>query len=278
MRLRRALDKARKFRKSGQQDAANSSDILSVHHDKEYFEESLLDKNCEQAPGWEQPTYKQSSQIILDSDHLRKNRCPCYFPEAVEADHFKVLRTQIMLRAQEKGWNTVMITSALPGEGKTFTAVNLAMIFSREFCQTVLLVDADLKNQSIHNVMGFESKVGLVDYLIDDMPFSDIMVWPGVDKMTVISGGKTLHDSTELIGSPKMKTLVSEMKSRYLDRYVFFDVPPILGRADALAFAPLVDCIIMVVEAGRTSLRDIRESLNMIPQEKFMGFVMNRYR
>ena len=75
-----------------------------------------------------------------------------------------------------------------------------------------------------------------------------------------------------------MKDLVLEMKNRYEDRYVLFDVPPILGGADALAFAPLVDCILMVVETGKTSMNDIKHALSLIPQDKFLGFVMNRHR
>jgi protein-tyrosine kinase len=117
----------------------------------------------------------------------------------------------------------------------------------------------------------------LVDYVLDNCPIKEMIVWPGVEKMTFISGGKTLQGSSELLGSPKMKELVAEMKTRYPDRYVIFDVPPVLSAADALAFAPLVDHVVMVVKAGDTPLPDIKEALKMLPQEKILGIVLNRH-
>jgi non-specific protein-tyrosine kinase len=169
-----------------------------------------------------------------------------------------------------------MITSAMPGEGKTLTAINLAFVFAREFNQTVLLVDSDLRQQKIHRCLGLPNGAGLADYLLDDRPLKDLIVWPGVERLTVISGGRTIRESTELIGSPKMKDLVAEMKSRYDDRYVFFDVPPLLSGADALAFAPFVSAILMVVQAGRTSIQHVQKALDLLPKDKFLGFVLNR--
>jgi len=102
------------------------------------------------------------------------------------------------------------------------------------------------------------------------------MVWPRVDKLTFISGGRSVQESSELLGSPRMKELVAGMKTRYADRYVLFDVPPVLNGADALSFAPHVDHIILVVEAGRTQHDDIRRALDLLPREKILGLVLNR--
>ena len=200
----------------------------------------------------------------------------CISPDAPEIDSYKVVRTQIQQRARENGWNTVMVTSVQPGEGKTLTSINLAMTFAKEFNHTVLLVDCDLRRQNIHQYLGLSSDTGLIDYLRDGRPLKDLIIWPSIEKLTLISGGRTIQDSTELLGSPRMKSLVTEMKARYEDRFVFFDVPPILAGADAIAFAPLVDCILMVVEAGRTSIHDIKRALELIPKDKFIGFVLNR--
>jgi non-specific protein-tyrosine kinase len=199
-------------------------------------------------------------------------------PDATEIESYKVLRTQILQRTRERGANTLMITSALPGEGKTLTAINLAFVFAREFNQTVLLVDADLRQQRIHRFLGLPNGAGLVDYLRDELPLEDLIVWPGVESLILISGGRTINESTELISSPRMKALVSELKSRYSDRYIFFDVPPILSGADALAFAPLVDAIIVLVEADKTAMPSVKKALELIPREKFLGLVLNRYK
>jgi protein-tyrosine kinase len=222
------------------------------------------------------PVYRHSRDLRLDRERAIANRCVCLDDTSREIDQYRVLRTQVLQRTRPKGWNTVMITSARPGEGKTVTAINLAVTFAKEFNQTALLVDCDLKNQRIADYLGLPSSLGLVDYLVYDQPMQDLIVWPGIDKLTLISGGRTIQDSTELLGSPRMAELVQEMKNRYDDRYVFFDVPPLLDVADAIAFAPMVDGVLMVVEAGKTAARDIKRAAELIPEEKFLGFVLNR--
>jgi len=169
-----------------------------------------------------------------------------------------------------------MITSANPGEGKTLTAINLALTFTKTFNQTVLLIDCDLQKQSIQKYLGAPGKMGLIDHLKDDRELKEIIVWPGIDKMTLISGGRTIKDSAEVLSSPKMRSLMTEMKNRYSDRIILFDVPPVLSKADVIAFSPLVDCIVMVVEEGKTSMQDIKKAVSLLPQEKFLGFVLNK--
>jgi protein-tyrosine kinase len=225
--------------------------------------------------GWFSPSYSNSRPVRLNPQILAENRCVGYQSGTPEMEYYRVLRTHILQQTGGRG-NTVMVTSANPGEGKTLTAINLAFTFAREFKQTALLVDCDLKRQQIHERLGFSSEKGLVDYLIDDTPISDLMVWPGVEKLTVISGGNTVKDSSELLGSLGMKNLVIDMKNRYPDRYVFFDVPPLLTCADSLAFAPLVDYVLIVVQAGKTSLQDVNRALKLLPSEKILGLVMNR--
>jgi protein-tyrosine kinase len=176
----------------------------------------------------------------------------------------------------DKDWKTLMVTSALPGEGKTLTAINLSLTFARAFDLTVLLIDCDLHRQDVHKYMGIQSDLGLMDYLVNDVPLKDLIIWKSIDKMTLISGGSTVQETTEILTSPRMKALVEEVKTRYHDRYVIFDVPPLLVGADAVAFASFVDCIVMVVEAGKTSMEDINKALELIPKEKFLGFVLNK--
>ena len=217
-----------------------------------------------------------TATVILDPEKLKENRCVCISSDSVEVEIYKLLRTQVLQRTKEKGWNTIMITSALPDEGKTLTSINLALTFAKEFAQTVLLVDCDLKRQDIHKRLGVASPKGLVDYLVDDLPISELLIRPDVEDLTFISGGRTIQESTELIGSPKMKELIVEMKNRYKDRYIFFETPPVLYGADAVAFAPLIDGILFVVQAGRTSIQEVKKALGLLPEEKFLGFVLNR--
>lgn len=227
-------------------------------------------------PGYLSPVYKDSREVKLDPKLISENRIVCMFPDSPEIDFYKVLRTQILNRTRHKDWNMIMVTSVNPNEGKTLTSINLSITFAKQYNQTVLLVDADLMRQNIHKYLGFDSDSGLIDYLLGTQPLKDFIIWPGIDKYTIISGGRTILDSAELLGSPRMQSLIDEMKTRYKDRYIFFDTPPILGGADAIVLATMVDCVILVVEEGKTSMNDIHKALQLIPNEKFLGFVLNR--
>lgn len=226
--------------------------------------------------GWLSPSYTQSRVVKLNPVTLAENRCVAYRADSPEMDAYRVLRTKILQHSQGSGGNTIMVTSSVAGEGKTLTAINLAFTFAKEFQQTVLLVDCDLKKQSIHQCLGYESDKGIIDYLLNDTPVSELITWPGVEKLTIISGGRSISGSSELLGSQRMRELVADMKDRYPDRYVIFDVPPILSGADALTFAPLVDHVIVAVEEGQTSIVDVKKALKMIPHEKVVGLVLNR--
>jgi len=261
MKLRKALDKAKLAREG----LVQTSPI-----------EKQKIKEIKPPEEWRPPVYSESTRIGLNRNTILDNRCVCIEPTSPEIDCYKVLRTKIQLLTREKGWNTVMITSPQPAEGKTLTSVNLALTFSKVYNQTVLLVDCDLRHQNVHKLLGFQSDSGLMNYLLKDQPLEELIIWPSVDKLTLISGGRTSDNSSELLGSPRMKTLVQEMKSRYADRYVLFDTSPVLIGDDAIALAHYIDSIIMVVEEGRTSIKDIKKALEMLPREKFLGFVLNR--
>jgi len=226
--------------------------------------------------GWVSPPYINSKHVQLDGKVVAENRCVGALARPCEIDSYKVLRTQVSQLTKQEGKNTIMVTSARAGEGKTLTAINFALSLAMEFDQTVLLVDCDLKQQGIHKILGIESKKGLSDYLLSGIDLSQLIMWPGIEKFTFVSGGRALYDSSELLGSPRMKELITEMKERYPERYVIFDVPPVLTGADALAFAPLVDGILVVVEAGKTSIHDVNEAISLLPKEKILGLVLNK--
>jgi len=231
------------------------------------------DKNL---AGWVSPVYNQSRKVILDPLLLARNRClPCLDNARAEVA-FEVLRTRVLQRTRDSFDNTVMVTSALPGEGKTLTAINLAVSMARDFQSTVMLIDSDLRKQSIHKYLGCAGDKGLIDYLIGNTPISQLITWPGIEKITLISGGRPLHESSDILGSPRMRDLVPSMKKRYPDRYIIFDVPPVLSGADVLTMATLVDKILVVVQAGKTSMDDVKKALQYLPKEKILGLVLNR--
>jgi non-specific protein-tyrosine kinase len=141
-----------------------------------------------------------------------------------------------------------------------------------------MLVDADLRMQSVQKYLGYRHHLGLIDYLQSKAAVEDIITWPGIEKLTIISGDRVMPDSSEIMSSPRMQAIVGELKDRYADRYIIFDAPPILGVADTLAFAPLVDGIIIVVAAGVTTGQRLNEAIELLPKDKIAGFVLNRFK
>lgn len=228
--------------------------------------------------GWVSPSYSVSRAVTLCPDKVAARRCVAFSQDTAAIDAYKVLRTQILQRTKKSGGRTIMVTSARHGEGKTTTAINLSFTFAREFLQTVLLVDCDLQHQDVHRYLCYDNDHGLIDYLLDDKPVSELITWPGIEKLTVISGGRTIEESSELLGSPRMRDLVADMKSRYPERYVIFDVPGLLSSADALVFAPLVDHILVVVQEGQTSLPEIQRAVATLPADKVLGLMLNRHK
>ena len=265
MELRKAIEKAKQEREQTKS---------SVQHNK--AQASGQQSGGKKNTGWTPPDYLESKSAMLDTVKAEENKCAALFPDSLAIDYYKVLRTRIQHRMKASGWNTIMITSVHPGEGKTLTAINLAITMAKEFNQTVLLVDTDLQHQNIHKYLGVSSNMGLIDYLENNTPLKELIIWPGIEKMTIISGGKKILESSELLGSPKMKNLVAEMKKRYDERYIIFDMPPVLGNADAMTFAPMVDCTLMVVEEGKTDINDVKKAVALLPQNNFIGYVLNR--
>lgn len=192
------------------------------------------------------------------------------------SNHLKILRTQVLKRLADKNGNSLLITSANPGEGKTFTAVNLAVSLAQEINRTALLVDADLKNPRVHKVLGLEVSAGLSDYLRGKATIPEILVNPGIPKLTILPGGTCQSDSVELLGSARMGELVKELRGRYRDRFVIFDTTSLLTCAEPLIFANLVDGILLVVEAERTARKDFQRTLSLLDSSRVVGVVYNK--
>jgi protein-tyrosine kinase len=221
------------------------------------------------------PFYTSTKVIHCDSDLLHRNRVVSVCTRD-EADRLKILRTQILNKMSEEGKNTLMITSANPGEGKTLTAINLAISFSHQFNKTVLLVDSDIKKPTIHKYLGLEDGPGLSDCLVEKKMMTDGLVNPGMERIVILRGGSPQTNSAELLGSKKMKALLKEIKERYPERFIIFDSTPVLTSADPLVLANLVDGILLVVEAEKTKREDVLKVLEMMHNKPIIGTVFNK--
>ena len=173
--------------------------------------------------------------------------------------------------------NLIMVSSSNPNEGKTFISINLALSIALEQDKTVLLVDADVLRPSLHRELEFESKLGLLEYLLDEVPsLSDVIYNTSIPNLKLIPAGKPHHLTNELLASTKMAELAEELAVRYPDRVVIFDCPPILGVTETPVLSSLVGQAVVVVEESKTKLDNVKKAVEQLNEDIAVGFVMNK--
>jgi protein-tyrosine kinase len=223
--------------------------------------------------------YTQTKTIPVDSAMLAEKKIMVTKNgRSWVMEEYKLLKAQVLKKSRDKNLNSLMVTSAGRGEGKTLTAINLALAISREVNETALLVEADLREPNIQRFFGFRRERGLTDHLLRDVPLSDLLINPGIDRFVLLPGGHSIPNSGEILGSPKMQELVTEMKQRYSDRYMVFDLPPLFECADPLIFSDYVDGILLVVEAYKTTTDHLKKAMEMLEGKNIIGAVLNKVR
>ena len=227
-------------------------------------------------PSQPPPVYSQTKVVSLEPGRLATHRVLTLLGDSLAIDTYNLLCTRILAKTGANNSNAIMLTSCGQGEGKTLTAINLAVTIARRVQHTVLLVDADLRNPKIHDYLGLPAAKGLVEHLSEDVPLAELLVSPGVPRMVVLPAGKPVHGAAEILGSPRMEQLVHEVKSRYPDRYVIFDSPPLLTVSDSLALSSHMDGLLLVVEAGQTPRADVRKALELCKDKPLLGLIMNK--
>ena len=173
--------------------------------------------------------------------------------------------------------NLILVSSSRPGEGKTFSSINLALSIALEQDKTVLLVDADVLRPNISKTLNISHSLGLTDYLQSaDVTVPDILLSTNVERLKIITAGSPHHLSTELLASERMSQLVNEFATRYSDRIVIFDAPPLLGVNETAVMAAMCGQAVVVVEENRTRLAEIEQSVSLLPKEMAVGFLINK--
>lgn len=175
--------------------------------------------------------------------------------------------------------NLIMVTSSVAGEGKTHIAINLAVNMAREVDHTILLVDADVIKRETSELLGIADRPGLMDLLLhDDVQVEDTLLRTDISHLVVLPAGQFHEQATELLSSCEMRRVADELSTRYPERIIIFDSPPLLGTAEAQVIAGLMDQIVLVVEAGRTSPDVTEEALSLLDKSKPIGLVLNKSR
>lgn len=200
-------------------------------------------------------------------------------------EDFRVIKRPLLQRAfveraeGEKPGNLIMVTSSLPGEGKTYCAINLAMSIAMELDHTVLLVDADVARPSVLRSLGLPAHRGLMDILVDEkIDMADVMLRTNVDTLSILPAGTSTPRATELLASSAMSTLVDEIAHRYPDRVVIFDSPPLLLTSESRVLASHMGQIVMVVEAQTTTQHAVKEARHQLEGYQNVNLIYNKTR
>lgn len=206
-------------------------------------------------------------------------------PRSQVADQFRVIKRPLISNATGKGasavtnGNLIMVTSALPGEGKSFTAINLAMSIATELDNTVMLVDADVARPSVLNMLGLPAGPGLLDLLVDEqLDVGSVLLKTNIDKLSILPSGTSHARATELLASDAMARLLESVAKRYADRIIVFDSPPLLLTTESRVLASHMGQIVVVVQAEKTLRADVEQALATIEACPVKLLVLNQAR
>ncbi len=192
------------------------------------------------------------------------------------AEQYRKLKSAIVKLAQlGKFDKSLMVTSAIGGEGKTLTSLNLAITLAQEFDHTVLLVEADIRRPTVMKYLGMEASVGLTDCVLDGLDVGEVLVKTGIGKLTILPAGRPVPNPVELFSSNRTQQLLAELKNRYNDRFVIVDTTPILPFAEPQFIANAVGGVLFVVREGYSPLDKVNRALALLKNHNLLGVVCN---
>lgn len=227
---------------------------------------------------------RRSREVRLDLERLeREGYLVPSQARSQLAEQMRIIKRPLLANARGESAqqisraNLIQVVSAMPGEGKTFFAVNLAMSIAMEVDLSVLLVDADVLRPSVLARCGVEPSRGLMDVLkTPSLDLADVMLRTNVPKLTLLPAGTANSQSTELLASTAMERLLDELASRFPDRIIVFDAPPLIPTTESRVLASRVGQVVMVVEAGKTTHAQVTQAYAAVEQCPVVLSVLNR--
>jgi exopolysaccharide/PEP-CTERM locus tyrosine autokinase len=206
---------------------------------------------------------------------LYKNLVTLVNPQSYEAEQFKILRNNILFPVAGEVPRSILITSSLQGEGKSFVAANLAVSIAMNVNKHVLLIDCDLRKPDLNRIFGLGDVPGLSDYLAERRDLASLLQRTNVERLSLLPGGPIPINPSELMSSERMSAMLEEVKHRYNDRLIVIDSPPPLLAAETSYLARQVDGIVLVVRYGKTPREDVEDLMDTVGSEKILGTVIN---
>lgn len=273
--LKIALERAKQIRESGNQNDGPVLDRSATRIRHQPQEDGIELSKLE-------IHYTKTKVHQIDKEFLRNNKIYALFKDNDTNDQIELLRTQILNKLKSIQGNTLLVTSANPGEGKTFLSINLGISIAQQLDKTALIIDADLREPWEYHksfsddFWGIKTEKGLSDYFLGNAEIEDIMINPGIEKLTIIPSGKVVPNSADYLASSKMERLIKQLKKRYRERIIIFDCPAMLSYSDPLVFSHLIDGILLVIEAERTRPDQIKKVVDLLNGKNIIGCVYNK--
>lgn len=220
--------------------------------------------------------YTQTAVVSMDAAHLDRHRVVSHQKTHPASWAFDVLRTQVLQKMDENGWRTLAITSPSVESGKTVVAINLAMSIAQQTNRTALLVDFDLRRPSVARYLGLNRSLSLNDFLDGRANIGDALVNPGIERFVVLPTNQPVTGASEVLSSSKVGHLIGDLRERYSDRIVIFDLPPVLAADDVMSVLPRIDCVLMVVGSGVSTENEVEEAMSRLSKANLLGVVLNK--
>jgi len=213
-----------------------------------------------------------------DPPFVPKNPCIVTLtePDSPIAEEYRKLKTTVIrLAMQNTKQHALMVTSSVSGEGKSLTAINLAVSLAQDVGMSVLLIDADLRRPNLMEYLGIKVKTGLTECLREGVPVLSAVIKSGIPRLDLLMAGKGVRNPVELLSSPSMRSLFEELKRQAPERSIIIDSPPVLPFAETQVLSSLVDSVLFVVREGATTVQELQDALEIIEGAKVLGIVFN---
>lgn len=269
--LEKALDMAQQVRKAGSGQVAGKVDS------------ELSSGPVEEQPsrgihlrGSIDPVYSQTRVASMDTAKLERYGILTSDFSPVVVEQYNLLRVKVLSLMSEKGFSSLLVASPGSDEGKTVTAVNLAISIARETSRTVLLVDADMRRPAVHYYLGLDESPGLYEHLTRGEALNRLLVNPGIPRLTLLQAGRPEEYPADILGGPVMEDFVNDIKKRYPERIIIFDAPPMNIFSDSLYLKKYADAVLMVVRSKVTTEEDLRSTMDELGETPLLGVVLNR--
>ena len=219
---------------------------------------------------------QQYCSAALDAEALERNRVLLRVKDVAVSRAYKILRTRVLHRMAANGWYTLGVTGTVAGEGKTVTAINLALALAQDPNAWVFLVDLDLQRPRLGTYLGMSYQYGLTDFLAGQAALEQVIYDIGLKRLAVVPIASPVETSSEHLRSGRMADFLNALEAQTPRRIVIFDMPPILASDDVLAFAPRVDSFLLVVSQGLTARRTLANAKEVLSEVNLLGVVLNR--